>query len=376
MTVSRIVNTDGSISYRARVKSGRDVVASKTFRRKGDADTWHDAQKRALTLGEFVDPKAGKESLGSALDRWVQGRAGTVASKTLDTEKHALKHVSTALRNRPLGAVRATDLEALYTQMMRTLNRATVIRFRQVLSPFFAWAVAQKLIAKNPAIESKVPKGTGQDSKREIFPFTLAELRAVHAHLKTITTPENADIALVLGLTGLRWGELAALRVRDVQELPYPALRVSRSKPDGQPVRTVTKGGKPRTVPLTEDVAGIILEAAKGKTPDALVFPSTTGSARSNNNWKRDSHWTSAARGRRVQDLRHTAATLWLQNGVDLKTVQAWLGHSTAKLTADTYAHYMGSDADTAAVARMNAVLAQPGDAGGTLEKLSTGSER
>ena len=62
--------------------------------------------------------------------------------------------------------------------------------------------------------------------------------------------------------------------------------------------------------------------------------------------------------GRRVHDLRHTAATLWLQNGVDLKTAQAWLGHSTAKLTADTYAHYLGSDADTAAVERMNAVLA------------------
>ncbi|MFJ2541553.1 tyrosine-type recombinase/integrase [Microbacterium sp. NPDC087589] len=376
MTVSRIVNADGSISYRARVKSGRSVVASKTFRRKGDADTWHDAQKRALSLGEFVDPRAGMESVGSALERWVQTRTGTVASKTLDTEKHALKHVPVALRNRPLSAIRATDLEALYAQMMRTLNRSTVIRFRQVISPFFSWAVAQKLIAKNPAVESKVPRGTGQDTKREIFPFSLAELRAVHADLVNHTSRENADIALVLGLTGLRWGELAALRVRDVQELPYPALRVSRSKPDGQPVRTVTKGGKPRTVPLTEEVAAIILAATKGRTPDALVFPSASGSARSNNNWKRDSHWKDHARGRRVQDLRHTAATLWLQNGVDLKTVQAWLGHSTAKLTADTYAHYMGSDADTAAVARMNAVLAQPEDAGGTLKKLSTGAER
>lgn len=79
---------------------------------------------------------------------------------------------------------------------------------------------------------------------------------------------------------------------------------------------------------------------------------------------------------RRVRRNLEAAATLWLQNGVDLKTVQAWLGHSTAKLTADTYAHYMGSDADTAAVARMNAVLAKPGDAGGTLENLSTGAER
>lgn len=161
----------------------------------------------------------------------------------------------------------------------------------------------------------------------------------------------------MLGLTGLRWGELVSLRVRDVQQLPYPALRVSRSKPDGEPVRNITKGGKPRTVPLTDDAAAIILPLLTARRPDDLVFPSATGSFRSGNNWKRDAQWTQHGMGRRVQDLRHTAATLWLQSGVDLKTVQAWLGHSTAKLTADTYSHYMGSDADTAAIARMNAVL-------------------
>ncbi len=128
-------------------------------------------------------------------------------------------------------------------------------------------------------------------------------------------------------------------------------------------MRTVTKGGKARTVPLADDVAAIVLPRIRGLRPDALVFPNTVGAARTGRNWTRDSHWADVNLGRRVHDLRHTAATIWLQNGVDLKTVQAWLGHSSAKLTADLYAHYMGSDADTAALARMNAVL---GDALGT----------
>jgi integrase len=145
--------------------------------------------------------------------------------------------------------------------------------------------------------------------------------------------------------------------VRDVQQLPYPAFRVSRSKPDGPPVRTVTKGGGARTVPRTEEVGAIVQPLTLGRKRDAPLFPSATGSDRSGRNWTRDSHYAKVSGGRRVHDLRHTAATLWSQSGVDLKTVQTWLGHSTAKPTADTYAHFMGSDADTAALARMNQVL-------------------
>ena len=55
--------------FRAIVKAGRKQVASKVFPLRRDAETWHAAQVRALTLGEFVDPKAGKETLSSMLQR-------------------------------------------------------------------------------------------------------------------------------------------------------------------------------------------------------------------------------------------------------------------------------------------------------------------
>ena len=366
MTISKTPNG----RWRVRVKSGREVVASRTFDLKRDAELWEASQKRALDLGEFVDPRSGRELVGPALDRWQTQREGTVASKTLNTEKYALKHFA-SFRNRPLSAVRPADLETLYASLLRTQARATVLRFRNIISAFFAWAVDEKLIAKNPALASRVPKGTGQDTKREIWPFTLEELRKAHADMSALTSKANADLLLVLGLTGIRWGELSALRVRDVQQLPYPAFRVSRSKPDGQPVRTTTKGGGARTVPLAEEVWEIVEPLLTDRKPDAPLFPSATGTHRSGRNWTRDSHYAKVSGGRRVHDLRHTAATLWLQNGVDLKTAQAWLGHSTAKLTSDTYAHYLGSDADTAAINRMNAVLSggRRGDAAKVIHK-------
>jgi len=52
--------------------------------------------------------------------------------------------------------------------------------------------------------------------------------------------------------------------------------------------------------------------------------------------------------------MRHAAASLWSEAGVDIKTVSAWPGHSTAKLTRDTYGRLLGTDADPSTLDRVN----------------------
>ena len=350
-------------NWRVRVKHKGRVVADQTFTLKRDADAYEAKEKRALLLGEFVDPKAGKVSLSQVTEKWMASRADSISNKTHQTEGYALKaHIPSTLGNRPISSIRTADLDGLYGKMLSKLSRSTVMRFRNTLSSLFGWAVREGLITKNPVIESRVPRGKGQDQKQEIYPFSLTELREVAADL-TDKHPTLGPVALVLGLTGLRWGELVALRVRDVQLVPRPAFRVSRSASDGQDIRTVTKGGSARTVPLADEVVKIVKPLMAGRGADELLFVSPRGERLNGPNWKRAVGWTALARGRREHDLRHTAATLWLTNGVDLKTAQTWLGHSTATLTADTYSHYLGSDADAAALARMNAVL---GDQAGT----------
>jgi integrase len=64
--------------------------------------------------------------------------------------------------------------------------------------------------------------------------------------------------------------------------------------------------------------------------------------------------------GRRILDLRHTAACLWLARGVDPVTVQAWMGHASIA-TTNLYVHYVGTSADRVALERLNA--------GGTRER-------
>lgn len=363
MTVSKVP----SGRWRVRVKSGRAVVTSKTFDLKRDAEQWEAAQKRLLALDEFVDPNAGKASLGTVLTEWIQAREGTIAGSTFSRDRNIVARLPKSLTNRPLGSLRASDFEAFYGELFRQdLSRGTVLRTKITLSAMYTWAVGRRLVTRNPVRDSKVPSGTQTTEQHEIHPFNIEELRLLHVNLRSgIRDKDAADMVLVLGLSGLRWGELSALRVRDVQIVPYPAFRVSRSRPDGEQVRNVTKGGKPRVVPLSSELVSIV--AAKlGTDPDAPLFPDAHGGMRLLSNFRRATNWAENARGHTVKDLRHSAATMWLANGVELAAVSKWLGHASVKITSEVYIHWLGSESDAAAIARFDGALAKRGDARGT----------
>jgi integrase len=75
--------------------------------------------------------------------------------------------------------------------------------------------------------------------------------------------------------------------------------------------------------------------------------------------FKRTLAWTTIAEGRRIHDLRHTAACLWLARGVDPRgvdpvTVRAWMGHASIA-TTNLYLHHLGTSADRAGLDRLNA---------------------
>ena len=141
----------------------------------------------------------------------------------------------------------------------------------------------------------------------------------------------------------------------DLLDVPYPALRVSRSVPasrgGGTPiVRERTKTGKARTVPLADLLVPVVRRWSVGKQPSDLLFTAPQGGWINLSNWRRSVLWSRTSRGRRPHDLRHTAATAWLAAGLDVKTVQTWLGHASAELTLNLYGHHLGTDADRAGI--------------------------
>ena len=112
-------------------------------------------------------------------------------------------------------------------------------------------------------------------------------------------------------------------------------------------------------MPLAEELVPTVSDWANGKAPDDLLFSSEEGNRLNNSNWRRIVGWPSSCRGRRIHDLRHTAATFWLQNGVDVKMVQQWLGHESAQLTINLSTHWMGSAANATSIGRVNVALSR-----------------
>lgn len=353
-------------TWRVRVKFQGRIVASRTFKRRSEALTWEAEQKRLLQTDDWIDPKLAQEPLNSVIARWLAMREGSVSGRTYQTDESLLRlYVPAEILKRPIGSIRSADIEALYVAMHRQVSISSVSRFNGSISSLFGWAVRERIIRESPVRSAQMPVGTGTDDVAEVYPFTLGELHEVVAALR-VAGGRWADLALVLGLTGIRWGELMALRCRDVLDLPYPAIKVSRSGPDNFEIRNTTKGGAARTVPLVDELLPVFKTWMQDRGPDELIFANSKGNRTGSGNWRRAVHWKEHRRGRRIHDLRHTAATSWLGNGIDPKTVQKWLGHASMTLTVDTYSHYMGADADLAAVKRMNVAL---GDVSGTVAK-------
>lgn len=143
--------------------------------------------------------------------------------------------------------------------------------------------------------------------------------------------------------TGLRRGELLGLKWSDV-DLDAGVIRVKRqvARVDGQIVEAPLKTKNSyRTVAISQQAAEV-LKQQKAKTNGEYVFPSPNGGPISpdsvNNMLKRVLARAGIPRVR-FHDLRHTFATVALQNGVDIKTVSGMLGHFSAGFTLDTYAH-------------------------------------
>ena len=116
---------------------------------------------------------------------------------------------------------------------------------------------------------------------------------------------------------------------------------------------------------IVDEIWPHVVAAMEGLQADDLLFTNTEGRRLNGWAWKQRVRWAETARGRRVHDLRHTAASLWLSSGVPPKTVQAWLGHSSATLTLDTYSHFLPASENRSGLDHMNRVL---GDTTGTQE--------
>jgi len=109
-----------------------------------------------------------------------------------------------------------------------------------------------------------------------------------------------AETVLVLGLAGLRWGELAGLQVQDLVSVPGRGLRLQRSvlmsRQTGELFEDTLKNKRARTVPLVPELVPIVDRWAADKEPGEWLFGAPKGGPMSEANWQRSIRWSAATK--------------------------------------------------------------------------------
>jgi integrase len=161
-------------------------------------------------------------------------------------------------------------------------------------------------------------------------------------------------VILTLAYCGLRWGELAALRVDSV-DLTRRRLEVGESVTEvrGHLVWGSPKTHQHRTVPIPAFLARELAAHIHSKDPSGLLFTTRRGAVLRNLNFRRDVFDDAATAaglpGLTPHELRHTAASLAISAGANVKTVQRMLGHASAAMTLDVYSRIFDDDLDRVA---------------------------
>jgi integrase len=208
------------------------------------------------------------------------------------------------------------------------------------------------LIQRNPADAVDAPR----PGKAEVTPLTGAQRAAL---LRAARGGEWEALYFVALGTGMRVSELLGLRWPDI-DFAGAAItvrrQVKRTRARGLHLDD-TKTDRPRTIPVLPEVLDALRahrdrqafareRAGNLWTEHGLVFPNERGRLMERQNLHRRSWKPLLTRAGLPLDtefhtLRHTFATTCLQRGIDVTTVQHWLGHTTPKMLLEVYAHYI-----------------------------------
>jgi len=233
--------------------------------------------------------------------------------------------------------------QAPYPQRSATV----IIRAHEILRGILADAVGDKRLSANPAEDISLPR-KGQKPKVYLSHEQVRELA---------DAAKYPTVVRVLAYCGLRWGEMAALRVMDVDHLRR-RLKVTLNAVEvaGSIVVGTPKTHRGREVPFPRFVADALKASCAGKSPEDLLFPGPSGdhlrNARvhaDNRSWFASALKASGTPRITPHDLRHTAAGFAVSAGANVKVVQRMLGHKTAAITLDVYADLFDSDLDSVA---------------------------
>lgn len=343
----------------------------RSYARKVDAERFLATVTVDTLKGEYVDPRAGRETFGAYAARWVDERPIRESTRTLYRAYLAHCGEISAVR---LGELRPSAMRTWQAAVGRRLAKSTARTIRDVVATILADAVTDRLIARSPLDGVEPPP---KPDRQLVWPLSVAHVLGIR---DAITPRYSAAITLGAG-TGVRRGEAFGLTVDRVDWLRR-TVTIDRqligvtgdSRPIFGPPKTAASV---RVIPVSTSVLDALAAhlTQYGEGAERLIFtaprggPVTRGKVgeawrdaevrvwadvagmKLSSGWRIpatvSSAWTAdhpAGHGHRFHELRHFYASTLIKGGESVKVIQARLGHASSGETLDTYGHMFPDD--------------------------------
>ena len=311
--------------------------------------------KKAIEESKALDiSRASEYTVATWLRTWFELYAKPhIRPSTMNYyHRNIEQHVAPAIGDIPLNKLTTRDLQKLYNDLQSNgrlrkvqkkkkpgLSNSTVRGIHMMLHNALDRAVKERLILRNPTEDCIIPKIQKQEMK-------ILHPEDMKAYLEAANKRGVLPMFYLELVTGIRKGELTALLWSDLDE-ERRTISVSKQAV-GDRHRNVTIS-RPKTensvrkISIPQSVVELLHQEHEKHPDNPWMFPSPkTGEmyhpdsiAKLHEKILRDTGLEHI----RFHDLRHTFATMALQNGVDVKTVSSMLGHYDAGFTLRTYTH-------------------------------------
>lgn len=303
----------------------------RSFALRASAEAF-DARRRADPESAVVRPQV---TVKQVVNAWLATTTGLRPS-TQDAYAYDAAEVIAGFGERLASGVKPSEVR---TWAARDRGSSQRRRSLMAMRRAYRQAIADRILTVDPTDRIPLPKAT----PRTMRFLSWAELEHLAA-----TTGTDSPLVWLLGTCGLRLGEALGLDGGDVDR-KRKRIKVRRSYSSSSQGTELgpTKGAKAREVPVSQFVLDML------PVTSGPLFVGGSGGRLNPHNW-RERVFKPAARTAGLGDmhpheLRHTAASLAIAAGADVKAVQRMLGHASAAMTLDLYAHLWDTQLDAVA---------------------------
>ncbi|NYE18116.1 tyrosine-type recombinase/integrase [Microbacterium immunditiarum] len=305
----------------------------------------------AKSRNEYIDPKDARATIEELGPAWLLNRTRVVKPSYARTLQSAWEvHVQPKWGARRIATILHSEAQDWVSELSTRRSATTVARAYGILAGILDTAVKDRRLSSNPVRGIKMPRK--KKKPHAYLTHTQVDILAATSLYPTLV--------YFLAYTGLRWGEATGIRVKYV-DFTRRRVRIEENAVDvgGKIIVGTPKDHEKRSVPFPRFLERGIRDCVADKGDEGLLFGDGEEHVRqpsSQDGWfvaavKRARKIDPSFKNVTAHDLRHTAASLAISAGANVKAVQHMLGHASAAMTLDTYSDLFDDDLDAVAEA-------------------------